>query len=103
MAPMRKLVVLSFISLDGVMQAPGDPEEDTSGEFRYGGWTVPYADESMNAIMAMQMGVPLELLLGWVRTCDRRRRCPYKRTESRRQANAAGSWQRQTYSDADAA
>ena len=41
---MRKLIVAVFTSLDGVMQAPGGPEEDTSGEFRFGGWIVPYAD-----------------------------------------------------------
>ena len=39
---MRKIVVLSFISLDGVMQAPGGPEEDASNGFKYGGWTVPF-------------------------------------------------------------
>jgi dihydrofolate reductase len=61
---MRKIVVLSFVSLDGVMQAPGGPEEDTSGGFRYGGWTVPYADEFSGTIMGKQMGVPFDLLLG---------------------------------------
>ncbi len=61
---MRKLVVLSFITLDGIMQAPGGPEEDTSGGFKYGGWTVPYADEFMGKIMGAQMKGPFELLLG---------------------------------------
>jgi dihydrofolate reductase len=61
---MRKIVVLSFISLDGVMQAPGGPEEDTSGGFRYGGWTVPYWDEFSGNRMGEQMGMPFDLLLG---------------------------------------
>jgi dihydrofolate reductase len=61
---MRKIVVLSFVSLDGVMQAPGGPEEDTSGGFQYGGWTVPYWDEFLNNVMDEQMGVPFDLLLG---------------------------------------
>ena len=60
---MRKIIVLSFITLDGVMQAPGGPEEDTSGGFKYGGWTVPYFDEAAGAIMAEQMK-PADLLLG---------------------------------------
>ena len=61
---MRKIVVLSFVSLDGVMQAPGGPDEDTSGDFRYGGWTVPYADEFSGSIMGKQMSMPFDLLLG---------------------------------------
>ncbi len=61
---MRKIVVLSFISLDGVMQAPGGPEEDTSGGFKYGGWTVPYWNEESNVQMSKQMGMPFEMLLG---------------------------------------
>ncbi|HVX47913.1 MAG TPA: dihydrofolate reductase family protein [Candidatus Saccharimonadales bacterium] len=61
---MRKLVVLSFISLDGVMQAPGGPEEDTSGGFKYGGWTVPYSDEASGKMMLEQMSMPFDLLLG---------------------------------------
>lgn len=61
---MRKIVVLSFISLDGVMQAPGGPEEDTSGGFKYGGWTVPYSDEVSGQMMTEQMKEPYDLLLG---------------------------------------
>src|SRR6201986_5122731 len=61
---MRKLVVLTFISLDGVMQAPGGPEEDTSSGFKYGGWTFPYTDEPSNDLMGKQMGRPFDLLLG---------------------------------------
>jgi dihydrofolate reductase len=61
---MRKLIVLSFITLDGVMQAPGGPEEDPAGGFRYGGWTVPYFDEFIGKVMTAQMGRPFDLLLG---------------------------------------
>jgi dihydrofolate reductase len=61
---MRKLIVLSFITLDGVMQGPGGPTEDTSGDFTYGGWTVPYFDDFLGQTMAEQMGRPFELLLG---------------------------------------
>ena len=61
---MRKLIVLSFISLDGVMQAPGGPEEDTSGGFKFGGWSVPYFDDYLGQQMAEQMGHPFDLLLG---------------------------------------
>ncbi|MFZ1654613.1 MAG: dihydrofolate reductase family protein [Candidatus Moraniibacteriota bacterium] len=61
---MRKIIVLSFITLDGVMQAPGGPEEDTSGGFKYGGWTVPYFDDFSGEVMAEQMGRPFDLLLG---------------------------------------
>lgn len=61
---MRKIVVLSFISLDGVMQAPGGPEEDTSDGFKYGGWTVPYSDEFSGNIMGEQLSMPFDLLLG---------------------------------------
>lgn len=63
---MRKIVVLSFISLDGVMQAPGGPEEDTSGGFKYGGWTFPYFDEFSGNIMGEQMSMPFDLLLGGI-------------------------------------
>lgn len=61
---MRKIIVLSFISLDGVMQAPGGPDEDTSGGFKYGGWTFPYFDEFAGKTMAEQMKEPSDLLLG---------------------------------------
>lgn len=61
---MRKIVVLSFISLDGVMQAPGGPEEDAEGGFQYGGWTAPYFDEFGGNVMGEQMSMPFDLLLG---------------------------------------
>jgi dihydrofolate reductase len=61
---MRKIIVLSFITIDGVMQAPGGPTEDTSGGFKYGGWTVPYFDEFSGKVMSEQMGHPFDLLLG---------------------------------------
>jgi dihydrofolate reductase len=61
---MRKIIVLSFISLDGVMQAPGGPEEDTSGGFKYGGWTFPYFDEWAGEEMGKQMAGDYGLLLG---------------------------------------
>jgi dihydrofolate reductase len=61
---MRKIIVLSFISLDGVMQAPGGPTEDTSGGFKYGGWTFPYFDEVASTEMSEQIKPPFDLLLG---------------------------------------
>ncbi len=61
---MRKVVVISMISLDGVMQAPGGPKEDTSGGFKYGGWTWPYADEFSNKIFGKEFSGEYDLLLG---------------------------------------
>lgn len=61
---MRKIVVLEFLSLDGVMQAPGGPEEDTSGDFKFGGWTAPYFDEMSGKEMGKQMEGEYDLLLG---------------------------------------
>jgi dihydrofolate reductase len=61
---MRKIIVLTFVTLDGVMQAPGGPEEDDGGNFKYGGWTVPYFDEALGQVMAKQMSHPFDLLLG---------------------------------------
>jgi dihydrofolate reductase len=61
---MRKVVVLTFMTLDGVMQAPGGPEEDPSGGFTFGGWSVPLFDEALGEEMDRQMGEPFDLLLG---------------------------------------
>ena len=60
---MRKIIVISMITLDGVMQAPGAPEEDTSGGFTHGGWTAPYLDEAYGEIMEKEMK-PANYLLG---------------------------------------
>ena len=61
---MRKIIVLEFITLDGVLQAPGGPEEDTSNNFTFGGWQVPFADEFLGKVMTEQMSRPFDLLLG---------------------------------------
>jgi dihydrofolate reductase len=60
---MRKIIVLSFITLDGVMQAPGGPDEDKSSGFEYGGWSAPYSDEVSGKAMQKQMA-PTDILLG---------------------------------------
>ncbi len=60
---MRKIIISSMVTLDGVMQAPGGPEEDTSGGFKYGGWVVPYFDEVGGKVMEKQMK-PADYLLG---------------------------------------
>ena len=61
---MRKVVVLEHISLDGVIQAPGGPDEDTSGGFAYGGWVAPYSDAILGVALRRQMNLPFDLLLG---------------------------------------
>src|ERR1051325_6280937 len=61
---MRRLIVLSMISLDGVMQAPGGSEEDRSGGFEYGGWTMPYFSKTGMDIVIEQISRPSDLLLG---------------------------------------
>jgi len=61
---MRKIVTAAFVSLDGVMQAPGGPSEDPSGGFRYGGWTVPHFDDVVGATMGELFSQPYALLLG---------------------------------------
>jgi len=61
---MRKLIVNTFLTLDGVMQAPGGPEEDESGGFEHGGWSFGYWDEQMGEAMGEFMGKPFDLVLG---------------------------------------
>jgi dihydrofolate reductase len=61
---MRKIIVLSFLSLDGVMQGPGGPTEDPSGDFTLGGWSVPYFDDGVGKAMDEQLSKPFDLLLG---------------------------------------
>jgi len=61
---MRKLMVNTFLTLDGVMQAPGGPEEDDSGGFALGGWSVNYWDDMMGEVMGEAMSAPFDLLLG---------------------------------------
>src|SRR5262245_54661221 len=61
---MRKVNVLEFVSLDGVIQAPGGPEEDTSSGFAYGGWISPHSDPVLSTAIRKQMNMPFELLIG---------------------------------------
>ncbi len=61
---MRKLIVSTFLTLDGVMQAPGGPGEDDSGGFAHGGWSVNYWDEQMGQVMGAAMSKPFDLVLG---------------------------------------
>lgn len=61
---MRKVIASAFVSLDGVMQAPGGPQEDPTGGFRFGGWTAPWFDESLGGVMGEMFSRPFALLLG---------------------------------------
>ena len=61
---MRKIIVLEHISLDGVIQGPGGPDEDPSNGFAYGGWAAPYDDDIVGAAVQKQINAPLDLLLG---------------------------------------
>ena len=61
---MRKINVLEFMTLDGVIQAGGGPEEDTSGGFAHGGWQATFNDEVSGTLMKKQMNLPFDLLLG---------------------------------------
>jgi dihydrofolate reductase len=61
---MRKIIVASYITMDGVLQAPGGPEEDRSNGFKWGGWSFPYWDELMNNHLGKAMSSPFDLLLG---------------------------------------
>jgi dihydrofolate reductase len=61
---MRKVITGAFVSIDGVMQAPGGPEEDPTGGFTFGGWVVPYADEVFGKAVEELFSQPFDLLLG---------------------------------------
>jgi dihydrofolate reductase len=61
---MRKLIVTTMLTLDGVMQAPGGPEEDTSGGFAHGGWSMPLWDDVLDEAKTAELSVPFDLLLG---------------------------------------
>jgi dihydrofolate reductase len=61
---MRKVIVLEHISLDGVIQAPGGPDEDPSGGFSYGGWSAPYSDDVLETAIQRLLNAPFDLLLG---------------------------------------
>lgn len=61
---MRKIIVTEFLSMDGVLQAPGGPHEDTSNQFKLGGWTFHYGDDLTREVMGKIMSAPFDLLLG---------------------------------------
>ncbi len=61
---MRKIIVATFMTMDGVLQAPGAPEEDSTNGFKWGGWQAPFADEVMSNTLSKIMSTPFDLLLG---------------------------------------
>lgn len=61
---MRKIIIISHVSLDGVIQAMGGSDEDASGGFAYGGWVAPYSDDVLGAVVKTEMSMPFDLLLG---------------------------------------
>jgi len=61
---MRKVIVIESVTFDGVIQAPGGPEEDPNDGFAYGGWEVPYGDDVVGAAIRRQMNIPFDLVLG---------------------------------------
>ena len=61
---MRKIIVSTFLSMDGVLQAPGGPHEDPTNHFKWGGWSFHYRDELMNTTMGKVMSGPFDLLPG---------------------------------------
>src|SRR5262245_48597617 len=61
---MRKVIALEFVTLDGVIQAGGGPDEDTSGGCKFGGWAAPYDDDVIGAVIQKQLGLPWDRLLG---------------------------------------
>jgi dihydrofolate reductase len=61
---MRKIITATFVSLDGVMQAPGGPEEDPTGGFRFGGWIAPHWEDEIGAVLSEGFSKPFDLLLG---------------------------------------
>lgn len=61
---MRKIIVLEHITLDGIIQSPGGPDEDSSGGFAHGGWIAPYSDPVLGTLLRKQMNLPFDLLLG---------------------------------------
>jgi len=63
---MRRVIVIEFVSLDGVIQSPGARDEDPSGGFAHGGWIWPYADPELGSVIRQEMAMPFDLLLGRV-------------------------------------
>lgn len=61
---MRKVIVISHMSLDSVIQSMGAPDEDTSGGFTYGGWIAPYSDDVLGTVVRKEMNMPFDLLIG---------------------------------------